>query len=326
MADTTLTAPYSDAQLITAGLAPNVAIAAEEMLSRFAEMADITPYATVIEVGGMGSKAVRRGNRQHLASVLPTALSTETQQAGLISRTVGYDSVTVAPYGFGESQTYDSMIFGVANVSAGLSMQAALAEMPMSYLRLARYLACQTLSGITATAGATGTALSLDDVIAAQTVFNGLFPVESVSSAPLAIFHSEQVEDLRASIRIEPGFVQSGAAMGAQAIDNGQILANFMGLGFDVLKTNDVAASGGGHRGALIDRGGILLGVGQTQRVPAPADGRAFLASNAMGLLIQEVIEARSNRSTRLDGYFYLGASLGDANVFRQVQVISIDN
>lgn len=326
MADATVTPPITYAQILAAGLGYSQYIEAlMAMDTRFADLTNPMGFVTMVDIGAQGSKTIRKSNVDHIGGILPSALAGETSQPDLENRTAGYYDISVGSYGFSLSETYEQQIYSLPNIAAGLNIDQLIATAPESAYRLMRYLMGQLYTSIATTVGAVGTRLSVDDMIAAQVEFNADVPTMPVSGMPVLHAHMRQLAQIRESIRTEPTFVQSGVAMALQAVDASRIMPNFAGFGFDWLVGSEVTASGGGLYAGAYDRGGVALGFGQTQRVTAPTDGSVFLANGGMGLLIQEDITARRQQMRRLDAHFKMGAALADANVFRQVAVISID-
>lgn len=325
MADTTMTPPIRFATVTTAGLALSYAVDADAMQTRFTELWDPMSLATIIELGGGGTRTIRKSNVDHLGGTLPSPLSNETDQAALISRIVGYFDVTTTSFGFGVSDTYTQQIYGADNIVSGLSPRELLAQAPMAAMTLARYLIAAQLPSISTRVGNVATRLSVDNIISLQASFNALRPTQARTGRPVLWLHDYQDNQLRESIRIEPSFVQNGIAMALQAVRDSEVQPNFAGLGFDVVISDRVVSSGGGRRSGAYDRGGVALGIGRTNRVNPPTNGAGFLAAGMLGLIIQEVMSARENRSERWDAYFEMGAALADDAVFRQIGVDSID-
>lgn len=318
MADTTLTPPILFADHSRLNYSQEVA---DDLLVRLYEAEAVLALFDIVQIGGGGSKTLRRGNYAALGANAAAALTGETGAVVDISRTIGDDDLTVAAYGFGVGATFDQMIFSRAAVAQLNSLDEVMMSIPGVANTTARGLMATAGSGITASVGSATYRVSVDTMIAAQANFNGQYTPGPVG-APRGMFHSTAIEHLRDSMRAEPTFVQSGAAMGIQGFDQSAIMPNFGGFGVDIVKTDDVVDSGGAYQNFIADPGAMSLGVGNTGLVNLPQNTAFIMAIPLVGALVLQDLTRIDQRTARYIIVLYQGASIRDSAVFRQVKVL----
>ncbi len=239
-----------------------------------------------------------------------TALASETDAAPLASIRTGYSSLTVAPYGIADSETYFQQAL---NREPAVSLDAIVAQTPGTVAATIRNQICAQGAAITAnTAGAAGTQLSVDDMLDLMALARSAF-----ARGPLTgMVHPKQINDLIESMRAEPGFQGSAADFErATSLPIGvQVVPNVLGLRLTLGITGDVDTSGGAHMGFVTDPGGIGWGRASTAPVrPANTVGAIYIPE--FGVLIEESMSAQNNQQRRVNAYAYLGFALADSSV-----------
>jgi hypothetical protein len=142
VADTTLTPPYSFAGLTAAGLTYDQDKSARAMLMRFADLTNLIPFVTIVNIGQGGSRTVRQANVEHMGNIDAPALAGETSQPDLIDLDVGYSDLSWSSAGFSRSETYDQQIASLPNIRAGMDIDQLLAQAPTAAYRIISSLVC----------------------------------------------------------------------------------------------------------------------------------------------------------------------------------------
>lgn len=321
--DTTYASPFSYAQVASGGLDYGEIIAVNQMLMKMGE--SFNPMAVGILwmvgiIGGSGADTIRVPERAvEGAGVAMTALASETDTVAPTTLDLGYTDFTVGRYGIGYYETYEQQMFTLAGVREVLNIERLMALAPGNIVATLRSLLGTTLAGISAAVGSSAAATSLDTIIAAANSFNTQYP-NSRMGAPVLTLHDSQVNDVLASVRTEPGFQYTGQAMAMQGLVDSQFVPNWMGLGFDLVKSSTVTSSGGARQGAAYDRGGVGVAFGDTSRITPGVE--RFASVRELGLLIQELPDGARQAQRQMEARGWVGMSTGSTEVFRQTRVL----
>lgn len=268
-------------------------------------------------IGGADSDTLRVVDQTNLMNQALASLDSETDVPATVSHVMGYTDFSVDRVGLSREQTYEQQIFSGGMVVDALGIPAFLSAVPDMVAATLRSKYATAGSGITAVVGTTSALTSYDTLIALSAAFNsgGYSPL--LPENPVLTLHPVQMDHVRASARVEPGFQQNGLATGIQGLNRSQYIVDPYGLGFDIALNPDVAISTGAYQGFATDRGGIGVCFGDTSRI-APAAGVQALALPQIGIHIQEISDgARQGiRAAQVRGW--MGCSVGSSNVYRQ--------
>lgn len=325
MADTTLLSPQTFAQLTAAGLTPNVIVDVAEFYRRNVEVVTglLSKGFRSVMIGGGGLRSTVFGNAVSPASYAMESLVSETQEPAEISDTVGYDSITVAPFGLAMSDTFDAQMYATDQMlrSTGIQKLIGNADQPV-FVKLCQLIAA-AIAGISAVAGTTSARTSVSTLISAGATFYQTFTADPRIGAqePLLMLHTVQVSHINESRRTEPGYISTGANMSDQGVMSHADVPNYLGLGMTLSVSNNITTASGAYQGGLFDRQAMIIGFGDTGRVRPPGDGSLFVTMPNLGLLLQQVTSSRRQRKDTIQLFAHLGAAMGDTTVGRQIRV-----
>ena len=251
-----------------------------------------------------------------------SSLASETSTITGSATTQGYSSITLGMYGLGHGTTQRQRLLAQPNTT--LHLQQLISMVPMSALATLRYLACVAGATISTNIGSATQYMSEDDIYALTAAIISTSGSEDRGN-PLVTLHSEQLNQLRTSLRSSPAFVQNlQAYLQAAGANTDAVLRNFMGLGFDVQRTPDVVIDTGVYQGFAVAPGGIGYAVASTSSlatdIPAAAEPQ-FL--DEYGLVINRTLSGLGAATNGYEARMYVGVALGTADVFLQRGMIS---
>jgi hypothetical protein len=231
----------------------------------------------------------------------------------------GTDSLTLARHGLAKEETQQAKIL---SRERGVTLEALIEKVPSSWLKTMRSKMCTSGAGITAFTGAAGDAWSFDDELDMIAAFNN---TEGFDANLVTMRHPEQYEDLRESIRDEPGYQFPEVLNALMGLRPGGGAFDF--LGARNFASHDVGSSGGAHQGFAYVPGAIGWVVASTQ--PLQMDG---FEDPARTLYVPEfgmVILLTSNgkqAQRRYDANSYFGVGRLSTTLFPQRRLVSIDD
>lgn len=287
------------------------------------EQLSILPFVDLVMIGAQSTQTIRRASVQRLGNTVPTALAGTTDEPASQDRVMGYDDITCAPFGTSAGQTFDDQMFALREVAQVNSYEQLLAETPGCADALMVDLACDAVAGISASVGSSASDMSLDTLYAAKANFNAQYPGEGMSMTPFGFFHHNAVEQAEQSARAEPGMVQNGMGLAVQTFHSSQIFENWLGTGITAIKTSRVNTSAGAYQNAIVDPGAVAIGVGNTGLIQPPAGLVQAMSIPMLGLFAFADAKSLTQRTNRLVAFFWMGASVRQSSVFRQVRLLS---
>lgn len=156
----------------------------------------------------------------------------------------------------------------------------------------------------TNTSGSTGTDLSVTNWFSAILAME----LRNVAGPYLAILHSQQIADLRTSLRAETGPLQYDPASAAQLAQYGAQAAG-MFLGVPIIRCNRVPTANAGA-----DRAGMMIGERAIHWADAAVPGVAGLPSQPTGGRVSVSLDRDSlGAVTTIVGDYYVGVGVFDA-------------
>lgn len=252
-----------------------------------------------------------------------SSLATENASITASALTTGYSAITLGMYGLGHTVTQRQRI--LTQPGTTLTLPQLIGMVPMSYLATLRYLACVTGATISTNIGSATAALSEDEIYSLAAAIISTSGA-SDKGRPLVTLHPEQLNQLRTSLRSSPAFVQNlQAYLQAAGAADGSMFMNFMGLGFDVVKTEDVVIDTGVYQGFAVSPGGLGYAVASVSGLAAdmPAAAEAIYLDQ-YGLIIYRTVSGLDTAVNGYQGRAHLGVALGDTSVFLQRGMISV--
>ncbi len=268
-----------------------------------------TTTIRVTHVGGIGWDAKM------------VSMPTETSAPTMANPTAGYTSLTLGRFGLGLSESFQNRLVSQPNVRAAMGAEAFRAMAANTWFASFREQVCVTGATISASVGASGTTLSVDNLIALATAYNTTDGAED-GGPPVVMLHPQQIEEAKASARSEPAF--QGDMSGFTSVQgvSGRVYENFLGLGMTVVGTGDVQTSGGAYQGFAFQRGGIGYGVSSTS--PLQLDpGLNPVYVDEYGLVVYDVQNGLNQQTAQCNAIAFMGFALGSTDVFFQRRVIS---
>ena len=242
-----------------------------------------------------------------------TALASETSAPPLASVRTGFASLTVAPYGIADSETYFQQAL---NREPVISLDNIVAQTPGTVAATLRSMIATQGAAISAnTVGGAATNLSVDDMLTLMATARSAF-----ARGPLSgMVHPAQVNQLIDSMRSEPGFQGSVADFqAATSYPIGmQVVENALGLQLNLGITGDVTTSGGAYQGFVTGPGGVGWGRASTTPI-RPGNSSKVLYIPEYGVLIVDSASAEDNQQRRVNAFAYIGSALADSAVVFQ--------
>ena len=252
-----------------------------------------------------------------------SSLASEVATITASTLTTGYSTISIGLYGLAHTTTQKAEI--LMQPGTVLNLQQLMALVPDSFLGTLRNLACAQGAAISTAIGSASVALGEDDIYALAAAMVET-PGSTDRGAPLVILAPQQMTQLRTSLRSSPAFIQNlQAYLGAAGAPAGTIFRNFMGLGFDVMTTEDVDTSGGAYQGFAFAPGGIGYAVASTSRLAAsmPAAAEAMFLDQ-YGLVINRKLDGLTAATNGYEARAYVGCALGNSLVYFQRRLISV--
>jgi hypothetical protein len=273
---------------------------------------------------GGGSNVMRVEYIDDIGSALAmTSLVTETDAIALSTPTTGFTTVTLGERGLAYGQTYTSQIL---NRQPGIDLERLAATFGASYVATIGDLVCTAGAGIAATVGSVLTNASVDDYLDLHAAM--LSYSSTMRPCRTIVMDTGAFSQVGESARAEPGFQGDAASFAAGQAGGqpaqGQIVRNYLGLGYDFVLTNRVTASGGGHNNFAVSDGAIGYAVGDTSRIRVPAALNPTVLPQ-WGLLFQDVINGNNQATNERQARAWLGVAIGSIEVYRQRRWLSID-
>jgi hypothetical protein len=232
---------------------------------------------------------------------LMTAVGSETTAASNVALTDGSADITIARYALRRE------ISDLANMtdSVGLNVERLAADMVGGYEMAVTNAICDTIDGFTATAGTSGSDMTVDDF------FTALFTLEqaSVPTPFVSVLHPVQLTDLQNSIRAEASnaIAFSPATVEMLAAKGQGFAGSFMGV--DIYKSSKVptANAGADRAGAMMGYGAVGMAEGSVRPIAALGGALQFPA----GTVIAVEYERDSSKAlTAITGNAYFGVSI----------------
>jgi hypothetical protein len=329
---TTILPPNTLAALAAAGLDPTWFVERGMALGvAFQDTFDPLQYGLVGLRGdfqGRGTMTMRIGNVDGIGfSERLQALGSETARPTATGYSVGYTTLTVAPYGLAKKETFQEAIIG--NPATRLSLDQLEAALPGSCMATLRYLACVTGSTVSANQiGATGVALGMDDIYDLRALLIGTPGAQARGRVRLTL-DGAQLNQLDDSARSEPGIIhganwsQAAQVNTAEGVDGN--FPNWMGLNVDIGTTNDVQQSGGDYLGFGGSPGFIGWGRASAlaSNLPIPASAVPVYFPE-WGVVIWRPTDGLGNLTNEVMVMQIVGTALGDPTVYFQTLVKSV--
>lgn len=311
--------------LAAAGLTLSYLVGNLEM----AMMDTLDPVATgmvrlKIDMAGKGTDTLRMPYVDDVGfSRRFSSLATENASITASAVTTGYSAITLGMYGLGHSVTQRQRILSQPGTT--VTLPELISMVPQSYLATLRYLGCVAGAAISTNIGSASAALSEDEI---YTLAAAIISTSGAGDRgrPLVTLHPEQLNQLRTSLRSSPAFVQNlNAYLQAAGAADGSRFGNFMGLGFDVQKTEDVVVDTGVYQGFAVAPGGMGFAVASVSGLAAdmPAAAEAVYLDQ-YGLIIYRTVSGLDTAVNGYQGRAHLGVAMGDTNVFLQRGMISV--
>lgn len=294
----------------------------DALIQELAEAWDISEAGILVPVGtvnGTGTLTLRQRYHGGIGPALTmAAMASETEAITPSSMTGNVWDTVVARYGLGFDETFQRRIVQ----SDGVTLDQLAASIAQSWISTVRSLVCTSGASISSSAVDSSAALDLDDwalVVAAFT------ETEGANGDAVAVLHPEQVTDLRAALRDEPGVYNDGQTwQGTQAIMPGMGLALPSVWGIPVYQCFDVTTGSSKHNGFVTGRGcfGLAVGDPSVLMLPEALDPQVIAA---YGLLIAREVNARQALQG-VTANAWLGIGRAPATVVPQFLIKSEDN
>ncbi len=300
-------------------------IVAEEIRMELAEKLNVYQLGVVPLVGDFAGAGTTTIRVTHVGGIgwdaKMVSMPTETSAPTMANPTAGYTSLTLGRFGLGLSESFQNRLVSQPNVRAAMGAEAFRAMAANTWFASFREQVCVTGATISASVGASGTTLSVDNLIALATAYNTTDGAED-GGPPVVMLHPTQIEEAKASARSEPAF--QGDMSGFTSVQgvSGRVYENFLGLGMTVVGTGDVQTSGGAYQGFAFQRGGIGYGVSSTS--PLQLDpGLNPVYVDEYGLVVYDVQNGLNQQTNQCNAIAFMGFALGSTDVFFQRRVIS---
>lgn len=251
----------------------------QEMTERF-NVLDTGLFGGVFNVAGSGSLTVRRRYHGGIGGALPMiAMASETEAISASSLTGNYDDLTVARYGLAFEQTWQREMVQ----SDGITLSQLAASIADSWIARLRVLTCTSGAAISSAAVATDADISLDDW---ATVVATLAETEGYTGQSVALLHPEQITELRAALRDEPGVYNDAAAFTPSQSLMPNASLQFADLwGIPVYQSFDITTSASRWNGFVCGRGAFAIGLGAPAGLPIPAGAEPVYMPD-MGMVV----------------------------------------
>lgn len=290
----------------------------QEMAERF-NVLDTALFGFNGNVSGTGSLTLRRRYHGGVGAALAmTAMASETEAITASSITGNYDDLTVARYGLAFEETWQRALAQ----NDGVTLDVLAASMADSWVSTVRALTCTSGAAISSAAVDSGAALDLDDW---ATVVASLGETEGFAGSAVAVLHPEQVTDLKASLRDEPGVYNDAAAFqGSQALMPGMALqfANLWGI--PVYQSFDVTTASSKWNGFVVGAGAFAFAVGAPSAVNVPS-GRDALVLPDLGMIVTRDADGRQAFSS-VDGNAWVGVGRVATTLAPQFLIKSVND
>ena len=300
-------------------------IVAEEIRMELAEKLNVYQLGVVPLVGDFAGAGTTTIRVTHVGGIgwdaKMVSMPTETSAPTMANPTAGYTSLTLGRFGLGLSESFQNRLVSQPNVRAAMGAEAFRAMAANTWFASFREQVCVTGATISASVGASGTTLSVDNLIALATAYNTTDGAED-GGPPVVMLHPQQIEEAKASARSEPAF--QGDMSGFTSVQgvSGRVYENFLGLGMTVVGTGDVQTSGGAYQGFAFQRGGIGYGVSSTS--PLQLDpGLNPVYVDEYGLVVFDVQNGLNQQTNQCNAIAFMGFALGSTDVFFQRRVLS---
>lgn len=320
MASATISPPSSFAG--TQGTVGFSYVYAEEMIRQaLADTLDAMSLGVIPLVGdlvGSGSDVVRITDIGNVGwNRKMTSLANETDTVAPSSFLLGYETVTLGSFGLSHSETYKQQIL---NRQPGVTLDDLIAVFPQSWMATFRERVCVTGATISASVGATGTALSLDDWFDLATAFRTTLGARQ----PVAMLDPTQYDQLLRSARNEPS-MQSGGLMDfaeMQRLRLQQVHPDFAGMGIGIAISDDIQQAGGAYQGFAFSQGGIGWARASTSPVvPANPQGAMYLPE--FGALIEELTTGGAQTVRQYRATSWIGFGLASTRTHKLSRILS---
>lgn len=251
----------------------------QEMTERF-NVLDTGLFGGVFNVAGSGSLTVRRRFHGGIGGALPMiAMGSETEAISASSLTGNYDDLTVARYGLAFEETWQRALVQ----SDGITLDQLAASIADSWVSRLRALACVSGAAISSAAVDSSSALSLNDW---ATVVATLAETEGFTGQAVAILHPEQVTDLRAGLRAEPGVYNDAASFKPSQTLMPNVSLQFADLwGIAVYQSFDVTTASSKWNGFVCGGGAFAIGLGAPTGLSIPAGAQPVYMPD-MGMVV----------------------------------------
>lgn len=298
--------------------------AEQAIRERLTDRLDVLPVLDLRgDLAGSGSDTIRITNVGSIGfAQRMQSLASENSRPTPESYVLGYDSVTLGIKGLSHSATFLQTILSREQAAGGgLSLDQLMEMVPKSFLATLRYDACVAGAAISGTVGSASYNASVDDVLSAIAYFSR--SLGASEQPPVLMLDPEQQIHLQQSFRLEPAFQSSMADFAAAqgAAPGMQVRRNYMGLGLDLMTSDDVQQSGGGYQGFGFQRGAIGWAKASVSPVRVTDPNAMYL--DDYGLLIFRLSDGEGNMTQQYAAMAFYGVALGSADVFPQIRFIS---
>lgn len=299
--------------------------AEQEIRERLADRLDVLPILDLRgDLAGSGSDTIRITNIGSIGfAQRMQSLAAENSRPTPESYVLGYDAVTLGIKGLSHSATFLQTILSRERAAGGGLTLDQLKEMvPKSFLATLRYDTCVAGAAISGSVGSASYNASVDDVLSAIAYFSR--SLGASDQPPVLVLDPEQQIHLQQSFRLEPAFQSSmsdfaAAQGGAPGM---QMRRNYMGLGLDLMLTDDVQQSGGAYQGFGFQKGAIGWAKASVSPVQGLSDPNAMYLDE-YGLLIFRLADGEGNMTQQYAAMAFYGVGLGSADVFPQIRMLS---
>ena len=281
------------------GNARVAAVLAQEIQLKLADRASLHNHASIVNFGNMagrGSAALQvpilgLDGSDILASANDGAVVSNT------TFTAAAATLTIGRYAL----RYDlTDLGGAITDSIGLNAQRLAESMVGSTLMAFQTALCDVIDGFTATAGATGVDMSVDDFYSAQFALT----LASVPGPYICVLHPRQLADFQSSLRAEYGATQFVMATQEMLNIKGQGMAGSFN-GVEVYSSSRVPTANAGA-----DRAGAMFGygaVGYVEGSPFPIVGAPGVVTPAGSPVVVEFDRVIGGGTTSILASYYLG-------------------
>lgn len=294
----------------------------DALRQEMAERWDISASGILVPTGrvnGTGSLTLRQRYHGGIgAARTMTAMASETEAISPSTMTGNVWDTTVARYGIAFDETFQRRI----TQSDGVTLEELAASIADSWISTVRSMVCASGAGISSAAVNSSSAATLDNWATLVAAFS---ETEGADGQAIAVLHPEQVSDLRAALRDEPGVYND-----AQTWQGSQALMPGMGLqfpslwGIPVYQSFDVTTGSSKHNGFVVGRGCFGLAVGDPSAADVP-DAFDPQVIAEYGLLIAREANIRQAMQG-VTGQSWLGIGRAPATLIPQFRFLTQDN